>query len=94
MLSLGNFGTGFLSLSTLLHLPIHTVKVDRSLIREYLTDASDKTILGAIFGLANALNLKAVAEGLESIDQLALLHGFNCDRAQGFVIGPPAPDES
>jgi diguanylate cyclase (GGDEF)-like protein/PAS domain S-box-containing protein len=94
MLSLGNFGTGFLSLTTLLRLPIHTVKVDRSLIREYLNDASDRTILGAIFGLANALNLKAVAEGLESIDQLALLHGFNCDRAQGFAIGPPAPGNS
>ncbi len=67
--------------------------MDRSLIREYLNDASDKTILGAIFGLANALNLKAVAEGLESIDQLVLLHSFNCDRAQGFAIGPPAPGQ-
>lgn len=89
-LSLGNFGTGFLSLSTLLHLPIHTVKVDRSLIREYLNDTSDKTVLRAVFGLANALNLKAVAEGLESIDQLALLLNFDCARAQGFAIAPPA----
>lgn len=91
MLSLGNFGTGYLSLNVLHKLPIHTIKVDRSLIREYLNESSDKSVLSAIFGLATALGLKAVAEGLESIDQLALLHGFNCDRAQGYAIARPAP---
>jgi len=91
MLSLGNFGVGFLNLGVLHSLPIHTVKVDRSLIREYLNEQSKKTMLDAIFGLANALELKAVAEGLESIDQIALLHGFNCDRAQGYAIARPEP---
>jgi diguanylate cyclase (GGDEF)-like protein/PAS domain S-box-containing protein len=92
MLSLGNFGSGFFSLSALHSLPIHTVKIDRRVIREYLNESSDKTMLGAIFGLANALNLKAVAEGLESIEQLAMLHGFNCDRAQGFAIAKPTAE--
>jgi diguanylate cyclase (GGDEF)-like protein/PAS domain S-box-containing protein len=92
MLSLGNFGTGFLSLDLLHSLPVHTVKVDRSLIREHLNEAGDKRMLEAIFGLANALGLKAVAEGLESIDQLVLLHGYLCDRAQGFAIARPEPD--
>ncbi|MCG2577150.1 EAL domain-containing protein [Dechloromonas sp. XY25] len=92
MLSLGNFGTGYLSLGLLRHLPIHTVKVDRSLIREHLNESGDKRVLDAIFGLANALGLKAVAEGLESIDQLVLLHSYPCDRAQGFAIARPEPD--
>jgi EAL domain-containing protein (putative c-di-GMP-specific phosphodiesterase class I) len=92
MLGLGNFGTGFISLSLLHNLPIHTVKVDRSLIRQHLNDAGDKQILNAIFGLANALGMKAVAEGLENLDQLVLLHGYPCDRAQGFAIARPAPD--
>lgn len=92
MLSLGNFGMGFLNLGILQKLPIHCVKVDRSLIREYLNEKSNKSMLAAIFGLANALKLKAVAEGLESIDQLALLHEFSCDRVQGYVIARPAPD--
>jgi diguanylate cyclase (GGDEF)-like protein/PAS domain S-box-containing protein len=91
-LSLGNFGTGFLSLNTLFKLPIQTIKVDRSLIRQYLNDTSEKSVLGAIFGLANALDIKAVAEGLESVDQLARLLSFNCARAQGFAIAPPAPE--
>ncbi|MBS1141386.1 MAG: hypothetical protein H6R13_2839 [Proteobacteria bacterium] len=92
MLGLGNFGTGFISLNLLHNLPIHTVKVDRSLIRQHLNDAGDKQILNAIFGLANALGLKAVAEGLENLDQLVLLHGYPCDRAQGYAIARPAPD--
>jgi len=92
MLSLGNFGTGFISLSLLNRLPLHAVKVDRSLIREHLQEGSDKTILGAIFGLANALRLTAVAEGLESIEQLALLHAFNCERGQGYAIARPQPE--
>ncbi len=92
MLSLGNFGTSYISLALLRNLPIHTVKVDRSLIREHLNESGDKRILDAIFGLANALGMKAVAEGLESIDQLVLLHGYPCDRAQGFAIARPEPD--
>ncbi|PKO90351.1 MAG: hypothetical protein CVU18_00885 [Betaproteobacteria bacterium HGW-Betaproteobacteria-12] len=93
MLSLGNFGTGFVSLGLLNSLPLHAVKVDRSLIREHLHENRDKTILTAVFGLANALGLTAVAEGLESIDQLALLHGFQCERAQGYAIARPGPDQ-
>ena len=92
MLSLGNFGTGFISLPVLNSLPLHAVKVDRSLIREQLQESSDKTVLGAVFGLANALHLTAVAEGLESIEQLALLHAFSCERAQGYVIARPQPE--
>lgn len=91
MLGLGNFGTGFVSLGLLNSLPLHTVKVDRSLIRQHLNDTGDKRILEAIFGLANALGIKAVAEGLENLDQLVLLHNYPCERAQGFAIAKPEP---
>ena len=92
MLSLGNFGTGFISLPVLHGLPLDAVKVDRCLIREHLHKESDKTILGAVFGLANALHLTAVAEGLESAEQLALLNAYACERGQGYIIAPPEPE--
>lgn len=92
-LGLGNFGTGYINLGLLHDLPIHAVKVDRSLIRQYLNADCDQRILEAIFGLANALGLKTVAEGLENLDQLMLLHRYSCDRGQGFAIARPEPDK-
>ena len=68
MFGLGNFGIGFVSLNLLHTLPIHTVKVDRSLIRQHLNDSGDRRILNAIFGLANVLDIKVVVEGLENFD--------------------------
>lgn len=92
MLSIGNFGTGYSSLSALHQMPIHTIKVDRSLIREYLTQGKDQALLAAVFGLAAALGLRAVAEGVENLEQLTLLHGFECNRAQGYLFALPLPD--
>lgn len=94
MLSIGNFGTGYVNLGLLHKLPIHTVKVDRSLIRECLNERSDKSVLAAVFSLAAALGLKAVAEGLESVEQLALLHAYQCERGQGFALGRPGPSSA
>lgn len=92
MLSIGNFGTAYSSLSALRQMPIHAIKVDRSLIREYLNQNSDQSLLTAIFGVAAALGLRAVAEGVESLEQLTLLHGFECNRAQGYLFALPLPD--
>jgi diguanylate cyclase (GGDEF)-like protein/PAS domain S-box-containing protein len=92
MLSIGNFGTGYTSLSALHKMPIHAVKVDRSLIREYLNQSNNKTVLTAVFGLAAALGLRAVAEGVESLEQLTLLHEFECNRAQGYLFAVPLPE--
>ncbi|MBI2276372.1 MAG: EAL domain-containing protein [Dechloromonas sp.] len=92
MLSIGNFGTGYSSLSALHQMPVHTIKVDRSLIREYLNQGKDQSLLTAVFGLAAALGLRAVAEGVENLEQLTLLHGFECNRAQGYLFALPLPD--
>lgn len=92
MLSVGNFGTGYTSLSALHQMPIHNIKVDRSLIREYLNQGKDQSLLTAVFGLAAALGLRAVAEGVENLEQLTLLHGFECNRAQGYLFALPLPD--
>jgi EAL domain-containing protein (putative c-di-GMP-specific phosphodiesterase class I) len=92
MLSIGNFGTGYTSLSALHQMPVHTVKVDRSLIRQYLSQTHDKVLLTAVFGLASALGLRAVAEGVENLEQLTLLHSFECNQAQGFLFALPLPE--
>jgi EAL domain-containing protein (putative c-di-GMP-specific phosphodiesterase class I) len=91
-LSIGNFGTGYTSLSALHHMPVHVIKVDRSLIREYLSQSKDKSLLTAVFAVASAFGLRAVAEGVENLEQLALLHGFDCERAQGYLFALPLPD--
>jgi diguanylate cyclase (GGDEF)-like protein/PAS domain S-box-containing protein len=91
-LSIGNFGTGYTSLSALHKMSIHAVKVDRSLIREYLNQANNKSVLTAVFGVAAALGLRAVAEGVENLEQLTLLHEFECNRAQGYLFAVPLPE--
>lgn len=93
MLSIGNFGTGYVSLSALHQMPVHAIKVDRSLIREYLSQSCDRSLLSAIFGVAAALGLRAVAEGVENLEQLTLLQGFECNRAQGYLFALPLPEE-
>ena len=91
-LSIGNFGTGYTSLSALRKMSIHAVKVDRSLIREYLNQDRDKSVLTAVFGIAAAMGLRAVAEGVENLEQLTLLHEFECNRAQGYLFAVPLPE--
>jgi len=92
MLSIGNFGTGYTNLTALHQMPIHAVKVDRSLIRQYLGKTQDQSLLTAVFGVASALGLRAVAEGVESLEQLSLLQGFECNRAQGYLFALPLPE--
>ena len=94
MLSIGNFGTGYTSLSALHRMPIHAIKVDRSLIREYLSQNADQSLLTAVFAVTSALGLRAVAEGVESPEQLAMLQGFECNCAQGYVFALPLPEGS
>jgi diguanylate cyclase (GGDEF)-like protein/PAS domain S-box-containing protein len=92
MLSIGNFGTGYTSLAALHQMPVDAVKVDRSLIRQYLSQSHDKSLLNAVFGVASALGLRAVAEGVESLEQLSLLQEFECNRAQGYLFALPLPE--
>jgi diguanylate cyclase (GGDEF)-like protein len=92
--AIDDFGTGYSALSQLKSLPVDTVKIDRSFVRDLGTNASDLAIVRAIIALADAFGLQLIAEGVET--QLAamtlLFHG--CYRAQGFLLSPPLAGEA
>ncbi len=93
-LSIDDFGTGYSSLSYLRMLPVHTVKIDRSFLRELDSPPNTMPLVGAIVALAHSLQLRVVAEGVESQSQLAALRALGCDRVQGYLIGEPLPTEA
>jgi diguanylate cyclase (GGDEF)-like protein/PAS domain S-box-containing protein len=88
-LCLDDFGTGYSSLSYLKRLPIDTLKIDRSFVRAMQADATAKSIVRATVALAHALQMTAVAEGVESKDELNELKALGCDAAQGYYISRP-----
>jgi len=90
-LSIDDFGTGHSSLCKLRHLPVTELKIDKSFVRDMLTDEGNATIVEASINLAHSLNLKVVAEGIEDDATLASLTQMGCDYAQGFCICPPLP---
>ena len=92
-LAIDDFGTGYSSLNRLKRMPIQTLKIDRCFINDVTRGSDDATIVSAIISMAHALNLKVVAEGVETEQQLAFLAGKRCDSAQGFLLSRPiAPD--
>jgi diguanylate cyclase (GGDEF)-like protein len=87
--AIDDFGTGYSSLSYLKRAPISTIKIDRHFTRGLGTDAEDRAITQAIIGMGQSLDLKTVAEGVESGAGLDLLRRMGCTLAQGYVIAPP-----
>ena len=88
-IGLDDFGTGFSALTYLQTFPLDFLKIDRSFVERIADDRRSSSIIGAIIGLAHALDLAVVAEGVESEAQLAALRRFGCDRVQGFLLSPP-----
>ncbi len=92
-LVLDDFGTGYSSLSYLRRLPLDTIKIDRSFVSGLGTDQPDLPIIQAVISLAHGMGVDVVAEGIETVEQLASLRELACDRGQGYYFARPLPPD-
>ena len=92
-IAIDDFGTGFSSLSYLAKLPVDTLKIDRSFVIEMTVGPEGLALVSTIINLAHALNLKVVAEGVETEEQSRLLLLLNCDEMQGYLFSKPVAGE-
>ncbi len=88
-LALDDFGTGYSSLSYLKRFPIKRVKIDRSFVCDISTSDSAAALARAMITMAHGLGVEVVAEGIESLEQLAILRRYGCDEGQGYFLGRP-----
>ncbi len=93
-IALHQFGTGHSSLDHLRHLPRDILKIDRSLIQGLPTDPGDLTLTTAIMSMAQSLDLKVIAEGVETEEQLSFLSHTGCHEIQGYYVSEPVPADS
>ncbi len=90
-ISLDDFGTGYSSLQYLKHIPIDTLKIDRSFIQDVVSNPEDTAIVEAISVLARTLRMNVIAEGVETEEQFAALGGMGVTAVQGYLISRPLP---
>jgi diguanylate cyclase (GGDEF)-like protein/PAS domain S-box-containing protein len=88
-IAIDDFGTGYSSLSYLTRFPVSALKIDRSFVKDIEHDAQDAVIVRTIVEMAHTLGFLVVAEGVETENQLAFLHGLGCEQAQGFLFARP-----
>jgi len=93
-IAMDDFGTGYSSLSYLRSYPFHVLKIDRSFINDITADKSDRQLIRAANTMAQGLNMKVVAEGIETKQQLKFLKELGCDYGQGYLFSKPLPAEA
>ena len=93
-IAIDDFGTGFSSLSYLSKLPVDTLKIDRSFVNDMTCGADGLALVSTIVNLAHSLDLKVVAEGVETEEQSRLLRGLKCDEIQGFIFSKAVPGDA
>jgi diguanylate cyclase (GGDEF)-like protein/PAS domain S-box-containing protein len=88
-ISIDDFGTGYSCLSSLTHLPVDCLKIDKSFINKVLSNTNDAAIVATILAMAKVLNFSVVAEGVETLEQLQFLYGIGCEIIQGYFFSKP-----
>ncbi|MCY6959077.1 EAL domain-containing protein [Clostridium brassicae] len=89
--SLDDFGTGYSSLNYLKNLPIDSIKLDKSFVDNLTMDSKERFIVSTIINLSHGVDLKVIAEGVESKEQLKILQEYKCDEIQGYYFSKPVP---
>ena len=92
-IALDDFGTGYSSLSYMKRFPIDALKIDQSFVRDMTTDSDDASIVSAVIDMGRSLNMRVIAEGVQTRDQLDFLKERQCPEAQGYYFGPPVRAE-
>jgi EAL domain-containing protein (putative c-di-GMP-specific phosphodiesterase class I) len=90
-LAIDDFGTGYSSLSYLKRFPLDYIKIDRAFISDVMSNRIDADIVRTIIALAQALEVKVIAEGVETAQQRQFLKEQNCHYAQGYLLSKPVP---